>query len=68
MRTQQDTMNHVDTIKVEYDDNNNHSCHNGLTVRNGANMNLYGIYKRDTIEYWVARDDIHKRLTGESEV
>ena len=21
-----------------------------------------------TIEYWVARDDIHKRLTGESEV
>lgn len=31
-------------------------------------MNLYGIYKRNTIEYWVSRDDIHKRLTGESEV
>lgn len=45
-------------------------------------MNLYGIYKRNTIddipemnallddtrEYWVTRDDIHKRLTGESEV
>lgn len=40
-------MNHVDTIKVEH---NNHSCHNGLTVRNGVNMNLYGIYKRNTIE------------------
>lgn len=115
---QQDTMNHVDTIKVEH---NNHSCHIGLTVRNGVNMNAllddtrdychrrglhyvtcadvpgymndgcstvhvyngkYGkgivrtrpcFYKGSrstnymTIEYWVARDDIHKRLTGESE-
>lgn len=24
--------------------------------------------QRVTIEYWVTRDDIHKRLTGESEV
>lgn len=52
-------MNHVDTIKVEH---NNHSCHIGLTVRNGVNMNLYGIYKRNRI------DDIHNRLIGESEV
>lgn len=47
---QQDTMNLVDTIKVEHEDNNNYSCHNGLTVRNGVNMNLYGIEKRNTIE------------------
>lgn len=43
-------MNHVDIIKVEHEDNNNYSCHNGLTVRNGVNMNLYGIYKRNTID------------------
>lgn len=43
-------MNLVDTIKVEHEDNNKHSCHNGLTVRNGVNMNLYGVYKRNTID------------------
>lgn len=139
MRKQQDITNLVDTIKVEHEDNNKYSCHIGLTVRNGVNMNLYGIYKRNTIddipemnallddtrdychrrglhyvtcadvpgymndgcstvhvyngkygkgvvrtrpcfykgrrstnymtiEYWVTRDDIHKRLTGEREV
>ena len=38
---QQDTMNHVDIIKVEHEDNNNHSCHNGLTVRNEVLVRNY---------------------------